>query len=83
MIARPTATSAAATVMMKKTNTCRGNSAGRSPDAEAGEGDERQVGRVEHQLQRHEDDDDVAPQDDAGEADRERAARSRGDNRLA
>ena len=35
----------------------------------AGEGDEGEVGSGEHHLQTHEDDDDVAPDDDTGEAD--------------
>src|SRR5215475_11435292 len=41
-------------------------------DMETGEGDERQVCRVQHQLERHQDDDDVAPHHHAGETDREK-----------
>ena len=47
-----------------------GNSGG--VEAEAREGNEREVGGVQHQLERHEDDDDVAPQEHAGETDREK-----------
>src|SRR5690348_4163375 len=35
------------------------------------EGDEREIDGIEHELDRHEDHDDVAPYDDAGDADRE------------
>ncbi len=38
-------------------------------DAVAGEGDEGEIGRVEHQLEAHEDDEEVAAQEDAGESD--------------
>ena len=37
-------------------------------DAKARERDERQVCRVQHQLERHENDDEIAPQNDAGES---------------
>src|ERR1051325_12174044 len=42
--------------------------------AKAREGDERKVGRVEHQLERHQDDDEIAPQQHPGEPDREQDA---------
>ena len=41
-------------------------------DAEAGKRDERKIGRVQHQLERHENDDDVAAQHHAGKTDREK-----------
>src|ERR1700730_18338756 len=41
-------------------------------EAEAREGNEGEVGRVQHQLERHEDDDDVAAQKHARETDREK-----------
>ena len=40
-------------------------------NTEAGKGNERKIGRVQHQLERHENDNDVAAQEDAGKADRE------------
>ena len=44
----------------------------RGVDAKARERDERKIGRVQHQLERHENDDEVAPQNDAGKTDREK-----------
>ena len=35
----------------------------RGVDAKARERDERKIGRIQHQLERHENDDEVAPQD--------------------
>ena len=62
--ARPTATSAAATVMTKKTKIWPLSTL----QVHAGKRHKRQVGGVEHQLDRHEDDQRVA-------ADRARPAR--------
>ncbi len=72
MMARPTATSAAATVMMKKTKDLPviiRQSGGVDP--EAGKGDKREIGRVQHQLERHKNDDDVPAQEHAGKAEGE------------
>ena len=71
MIARPTAASAAATVITKNTITCP--SIEPMPPAER---DEREVDRVEHHLDRHEHHDNVAAQQHAGHADREQHALS-------
>src|SRR4030095_11770849 len=38
-------------------------------DIEAAKGNERQVRRVQHELEAHEDRDDVSPKDDSGKAD--------------
>src|SRR5436190_22309334 len=43
-------------------------------ETEARKGNERKIGRVQHQLQRHEDDDDVTAQEHARETDREKQA---------
>ena len=65
-IARPTAASAAATVMTKNTMIWP------SADAErAAERDEREVHGVQHDLDRQQDRDQVAAQEHAGGADRE------------
>jgi hypothetical protein len=56
-MARPTVTSAAATSMMKNTNTCP-----RGIAVVGAEGRQQQVHAVEHQLQAHQDDDGVAPE---------------------
>ena len=65
MIASPTAASAAATVITKKTNTCPADA------VRLRERDEAQVHRVEHQLDAHEHDDRVAADQHAEHADRE------------
>ncbi len=65
-MASPTAASAAATISTKKTSTCPS----RVPGG-AAEGDEREVHRVQHQLDAHEDGDDVAAQEDAERAEAE------------
>src|SRR5450631_3917186 len=44
----------------------------RGVEAEAREGNQREVGRVQHQLEGHEDDDDVAAQEHVRETDREK-----------
>ncbi len=72
MIARPTAASAAATVMTK--NTITWPSIEWSPRRERDEG---QVRGVEHQLDRHEDDDHVAADQHADGADGEETPRER------
>ena len=38
-------------------------------DAVAGEGDEGEIGRIEHEFEAHEDDEEVAAQEDAGQPD--------------
>ena len=43
-------------------------------DAVAGEGDEGEIGGVEHQLKAHENDEEIAAQKDTGETDREKKA---------
>ena len=68
-IARPTDASAAAIAMTKKTTIWPSARAHRRAVAEEGE-----VGGVHHQLDRQEDLDRVAPQERAGEADREERA---------
>ena len=42
---------------------------------EAGQRDQREVGRVEHQFQAHVNDEQIAPHDDAEQAEAEQAAR--------
>ena len=64
MMASPTATSAAATAITKKTRAWPSG----LPQPVA-EGHERQVRGVQHQLDRHEDDQRVAPDDDTDHAD--------------
>ena len=64
MIASPTAASAAATVITKNTNTWPADA------VRLRERDERQVHRVEHQLDAHEHDDRVAAREHADDADR-------------
>ena len=66
MIARPTTTSAAATTITKKAMTWPS-----SVPLIRGERDQRQVHRVEHQLDAHEHDDRVAPDQHADRADGE------------
>ena len=39
-----------------------------SADMESREGHQREIGGIQHQFEAHEDDDDVAPQKDSGEA---------------
>ena len=65
-IARPTAASAAATVMTKKVMICPST----VPEL-AAEGHERQVHGVQHHLDREQQRDDVAAQEHAGRADGE------------
>ena len=82
MIASPTATSAAATVMMKEHQHLRvvvGRPAGVRLKRE--NATKREVCGVEHQLQAHEDDEDVAPQHHPGETDGEQQAADETDNR--
>ena len=69
-IARPTAASAAATVMTKNMMICPSTSPG-----VAAERDERQVHGVQHDLDRQQDRDQVAPQEHAGRADGEQDRR--------
>ena len=69
-IARPTAASAAATVITKNTMIWPSARAER-----AAEGDERQVHRVQHDLDRQQDRDQVAAHEHAGGADREQNRR--------
>ena len=38
-------------------------------DAMAGEGDEGEIGRIEHEFEAHEDDEEVAAQEDTGQTD--------------
>ena len=82
MMASPTAASAAATTMTKKTKTwpLRG-SAVAAHGAIRGEGHEAQVHGVEHQLNRHEDGDDVALDEKAGNAAGENRKALRTDSR--
>ena len=77
-IARPTAASAAAIAMTKKTTIWPSRRAERGAVAE-----ERQVRGVHHQLDREEDRDRVAPQERAREADRRRALPRRAGRRRA
>ena len=60
MMASPMTTSAAATTMTKNAMTWP------SRFQVFGEGHERQIGRIEHELDAHEHDDGVAPNEDAG-----------------
>ena len=43
-------------------------------DAVAGEGDERKIGRVEHEFQTHENDEKVPAEENSGKTDREKKA---------
>ena len=43
-------------------------------DAVTGKGNEREVGRVEHEFETHENDEEVAAQEDAGESDGKKQA---------
>ena len=77
-IARPTAASAAATVITKNTMIWP------SADAErAAERDERQVHGVQHDLDRQQDRDQVAAHEHAGRADREQDRRQHAGSRSA
>ena len=67
-IARPTATSAASAAMMKNAKTGR---SWLSAAQRAVEGDEREVHRVEHDLDAHQRDEHVAPHEEADAADGE------------
>ena len=72
MMARPTAASAAATVITKKAKTCP-----RHRPEEAGVGQERQVDGVQHQLDAHEDDDCVPAREHARHANEKEDAAQR------
>ena len=67
-MASPTATSAAATAITIRTKTC----ADAVPDCNR-ERDERDVHAVEHQLERHQDDQQVSPSQDPVGPDREQS----------
>jgi hypothetical protein len=63
MMANPTAASAAATTMTKKTNIWPS----RFPE-KSRKGHERQVHRIEHQFDAHENGNDITPEDESGGA---------------
>ena len=76
MMARPTAASAAATIITKKTKiwpfTCV---------PLVGEGHEGKIDGVEHELNRHEDGDEIALDEESDDAERKQQRRSAADTR--